>query len=72
MSTHDIGDRQTPSPAQARFALQHDAYIGPVGSEGVVAIYHDGERTTDRWLVDPAGGVVDVESFHRIAPGQPR
>jgi hypothetical protein len=55
------------SPAQERFAQDHDAWDGmraPGDNRGVF-LYHDEPWGTRRWLVDDAGHTLDLKTFHK-------
>jgi len=54
------------SPAQERFAQEHNAWAGicAPGEDRRVFLYHDEPDGTCRWLVDDAGHVVDLKTFH--------
>jgi hypothetical protein len=66
--------RQAPGPElsaeQARFALDHGAYIGFVMGKETVTMYRDERGTTHRWLVDRAGHVVQEDTFPRMFPAE--
>ncbi|MEA2314800.1 MAG: hypothetical protein QOI03_1492 [Solirubrobacteraceae bacterium] len=51
------------SAEQARFAREHDAYLGFVLAEANAVMYRDDPGTTHRWVVDPAGHVVQDDAF---------
>lgn len=55
---------------QARFAHEHHAIPGlrSADADRNVYVYHEGGLTTDRWLVDGIGQVVDFMRFHK-SPG---
>ena len=57
----------TLSPAQARFAEEHDARLGMLTADGQsdVFLYHDDPWATYRWLVDDSGHAVDAATFRK-------
>ena len=60
------------SPGQAVFARDHDACAGQrgAGSRGAVFMYHDDLGSTQRWLVDVSGRVVDARTFRKSYVGR--
>jgi hypothetical protein len=56
------------SAEQARFAREHDAYVGVIQHEGIAVMYRDEPGSTHRWVVDRAGFVVDDDTFPRLHP----
>ncbi|MEA2315521.1 MAG: hypothetical protein QOI03_2213 [Solirubrobacteraceae bacterium] len=56
------------SAEQARFAREHDAYVGLIQGEAIAVMYRDEPGTTHRWVVDRAGNVVHDDTFPRMHP----
>ncbi len=64
------------TPPQARFAARVGAtdHVERWSADGTVFLYRESELRSDRWLVDAAGRVLDVEHFHKLdrRPLEPR
>jgi hypothetical protein len=55
------------SPAQARFALEHDAHLGIscCSERPEVFLYREDPWATYRWLVDRSGQLLESEIFRK-------
>lgn len=52
------------TPAQARFAEEHDAQPGlPAATGSGIFFYHEEPSGLSRWLVSPRGVVLEAEHF---------